>query len=113
MDYSIIPLISYVWLAYATLFVAATKNFSINFAMAEPQAEPLPAQVPQDSNRSDDGGLISEYFVVSIGLQSRLYHELLAEVHNLREVVVDVRHKIKAPPKGLRIKAKCTLMLPW
>ena len=59
--------------------------------MAEPQAEPPPAHA-------------QEYFVVSMGLETWLYHDLLKEIHNLREVVVDVRDKIKAPPKGSRIK---------
>ena len=59
--------------------------------MAEPQSEPPPAPA-------------KEYFVVSMGWETRLYEEFLPDVTDLSEVVVDVRDYIEAPPPEERIK---------
>ena len=76
--------------------------------MAERQAEPLPAapsssssssaQVAQDGHLRDGGGWIREYWVISIGLETSLYEELLYDVPDVRFVTVDVRPYIRAPP---------------
>ena len=56
---------------------------------------------------------VEEYFVVSVGLETELYRELLREVTNLHRVLVDIRWGIPAPPPEERINGKDTLMFPW
>ena len=69
--------------------------------MAVRQAEPLPtapsssssssAQVAQDGHLRDGGGWIREYWVISIGLETSLYEQLMHDVPDVRFVTVDVR----------------------